>query len=141
VVADDRRAVGAQAMFGNCCTSYDIPLQLVIYSRGKTHRFEGGLAIFDWHFADGGKRVAFSQQTVHFTCSVHWELRDTATERLVAEGSEHAVYVWTGSGTAATGEGSHAAVEGWAFTIVKGDAVTFEAGPDGLRLFVVTLDA
>jgi hypothetical protein len=85
VLADDRRAVGAQAMFGNCCTSYDIPLQLVIYSRGKTHRFEGGLAIFDWHFADGGKRVAFSQQTVHFTCSVHWELRDIATERLVAK--------------------------------------------------------
>ena len=84
VLSDDRRAVGAQAMFENCCTSYDIPLQLVIYSSGKTHRFEGGLAIFDWHFADGGRRVVFSQQTVHFTCSVHWELRDVASERLVA---------------------------------------------------------
>ena len=83
VLSDDRGAVGAQAMFGNCCTSYDIPLQLVIYSGGKTHRFEG-LAIFDWHFADGGRRVVFSQQTVHFTCSVHWELRDIASERLVA---------------------------------------------------------
>jgi hypothetical protein len=84
VLSDDRRAVGAQAMFRNCCTSYDIPLQLVIYSRGKTHRFEGGLAIFDWHFADEGRRVVFSQQTVHFACSVHWELRDIASERLVA---------------------------------------------------------
>jgi hypothetical protein len=83
VLSDDRRAVGAQAMFGNCCTSYDIPLQLVIYSSGKTHRFEGGLAIFDWHFADGGRRVVFRQQTVHFTCSVHWELRDIASERLL----------------------------------------------------------
>jgi hypothetical protein len=83
-VSEDRRAVGAQALFGNCCTSYDIPLQLVIYSNGKTHRFEGGLAIFDWHFADGGRRVVFSQQPVHFTCSVHWELRDVASERLVA---------------------------------------------------------
>src|SRR5690606_25561681 len=70
VLSDDRRAVGAQAMFGNCCTSYDIPLQLVIHSGGKTHRFGGGLAIFDWHFADGGRRVAFSQQSVHFVCSV-----------------------------------------------------------------------
>ncbi len=60
MLSDDRRAVGAQANFGNCCTSYDIPLQLVIYSRGKTHRFEGGLAIFEWHFADGGRRVVFS---------------------------------------------------------------------------------
>lgn len=63
------------------------------------------------------------------------------TERLVAEGSEHAVYVWSGSGTAATGDRSLTAVAGWAFTIVKGDSVTFEAGPEGLRLFVVTLDA
>ena len=84
VLSDDRRAVGAQAMFENCCTSYDIPLQLVIYSSGMTHRFEGGLAVFDWHFADRGRRVVFSQQTVHFTCSVHWELRDIASERLVA---------------------------------------------------------
>jgi len=84
VLSDDRRAVGAQAMFKNCCTSYDIPLQLVVYARGRTHRFEGGLAIFDWHFADGGRRVVFSQQTVHFACSVHWELRDIASERLVS---------------------------------------------------------
>jgi len=86
VISGDKRAVGAQAMFGNCCTSYDIPLQLVVYSRGKTHRFEG-LAIFDWHFVDGGRRVALSHQTVHFACSVDWELRDVATERLVAEAS------------------------------------------------------
>lgn len=87
VLSDDRRTVGAQAMFGNCCTSYDIPLQLVIYSSGKTHRFEGGLAIFDWHFADGGRRVVFSQQTVHFSCSVHWELRDIASEQLLGSKS------------------------------------------------------
>ena len=83
-LSDDRRAVAAPAMFGNCCTSYDIPLQLVIYSRGKTHRFEGGLAIFDWHFSDGGRRLVFSQQTVYFACVVHWELRDIASERLLA---------------------------------------------------------
>jgi hypothetical protein len=82
VLSDDRRAVGAQAMFGNCCTSYDIPLQLVIHSGGKTHRFEGGLAIFDWHFADGGRRVVFSQQTVHFACSVHWEFEEKGTSGL-----------------------------------------------------------
>jgi hypothetical protein len=85
VISDDRRAVGAQAMFENCCTSYDIPLQLVIYSNGRTHRFEGGLAIFDWHFVDGGRRVAFSQQTVHAACAVHWELREIASERILAQ--------------------------------------------------------
>jgi hypothetical protein len=85
VVSPDHRAVGAQAMFTNCCTSYDIPLQLVVYSQGTTHRFQGNLAIFKWHFADGGRRVVFSQETVHFSCSVHWELRDIATERLMAQ--------------------------------------------------------
>jgi hypothetical protein len=84
VLSDDRSAVAAPALFKNCCTSYDIPLQLVVYSQGRTHRFEGGLAIFDWHFADGGRRVVFSQQTVHFACSVRWELRDVASERLLA---------------------------------------------------------
>jgi len=85
VLSDDRHAVGATALFRNCCTSYDIPLHLVIYTQGKTHRFVGGQgAIFDWHFADSGKRVVFSQQAVHFGCSVHWELRDVATERIVA---------------------------------------------------------
>lgn len=84
VISGDRHAVGAQALFANCCTSYDIPLQLVVYANGKTHRFDGGLAIFNWHFADGARRVVFSQSTVHFNCSVHWELRDIGTERLVA---------------------------------------------------------
>ena len=85
VVSPDRRAVGALAMFTNCCTSYDVPLQLAVYSHGTLHRFEGGLAIFKWHFSDGGRRVVFSQETVHFSCSVHWELRDIAIERLLAQ--------------------------------------------------------
>jgi len=45
-------------MFGNCYTSYDIPLQLVVYAGGKVHRFKGvGLPIFQWGFADSGIRI------------------------------------------------------------------------------------
>jgi hypothetical protein len=84
VVSSDGLAVGAQAEFPNCCTSYDIPLELVVYSKGKVHRFRGvGLPIFDWQFAGGGARVAYDQQTVHFACSIHYELRDVASERLL----------------------------------------------------------
>jgi hypothetical protein len=83
-VSSDRTAVGAQAEFPNCCTSYDIPLQLVIYSDGRVHRFTGnGLPIFQWHFADGGARVAFGQEPVHFGCSIHYELREVKSERLL----------------------------------------------------------
>ena len=84
IVSPDRTAVGAQADYPNCCTSYDMPLQLVVYANGNAHRFAGiGLPIFLWHFADRGTRVAYGQSTVHFSCSVHYELRDIQSERLI----------------------------------------------------------
>jgi hypothetical protein len=83
-ISSGRTAVGAQAEFKNCCTSYDIPLELVIYADGNVHRFNGiGLPIFKWHFVDGGRRVAFGQEPVHFGCSIHYELRDVQSERLI----------------------------------------------------------
>src|SRR5262249_21205463 len=85
VVSADRTAVGAHANFPNCCTSYDIPLQLVVHAAGRIHRLTGsGLPIFEWHFVDGGRRVAFGQETVHFSCSTHYELREVVSQRLVA---------------------------------------------------------
>jgi hypothetical protein len=84
IVSRDRTSVGALAEYPNCCTSYDIPLQLVVYSNGRAHRFKGvELAMFEWHFADGGSRVAYGQQTVHFGCDVQYELRDVESERLI----------------------------------------------------------
>lgn len=84
IISTGRTAVGAQAEFKNCCTSYDIPLELVIYANGTVHRFTGiGLPIFKWQFVDGGTRVAFGQEPVHFGCSVHYELRDVQSERLI----------------------------------------------------------
>jgi len=84
VISKDRRAVGATASYPNCCTSYDIPLQLVIYVDGVTHRFRSkdGLPIFQWGFVDSG-RVAFGAEPVHFGCFVHYELRDIKSERLI----------------------------------------------------------
>jgi hypothetical protein len=77
-------AVGAQAMFANCCTSYDIPLQLVVYAAGRVHRFKGvGLPIFQWGFADAGTRIAYGQETVHFARATHYELREITSERLI----------------------------------------------------------
>jgi hypothetical protein len=84
VLSNDRRAVGSRAFYRNCCTSYEIPLVLVVYADGRTHRFTGsGLPIFLWHFADDGASIAFGQEPVHFGCSVHYELREIRTERLI----------------------------------------------------------
>jgi hypothetical protein len=83
-LSSSRTAVGAQADYAGCCTSYDIPLELVVYAQGRLHRFRGvGLPIFTWHFADAGTRIAYSQETVHFSCSTHYELRDIQSERLI----------------------------------------------------------
>jgi len=68
-------------------------------------------------------------------------LEPGASERLEAADSEHAIYVWSGSGSATAGEGPMQTAAGAAFMVVKGDAVSFEAGADGLRLFVTTFDA
>jgi hypothetical protein len=84
ILSPGRTAVGAQAEYGNCCTSYDVPLELVVYARGRVHRFRGiELPIFRWHFADAGTRVAYRQEAVHFSCESHYELRDIDSERLI----------------------------------------------------------
>lgn len=83
-ISPAKTAVAAQAMFPNCCTSYDIPLELIVYAGGSAHRFSGnGTPIFDWGFASDGSRIAFGQQPVHFGCAIHYELRDIASERLI----------------------------------------------------------
>jgi hypothetical protein len=84
VISAARIAVAAEAMFPNCCTSYDIPLQLVVFAGGKSHHFTGvGLPIFQWGFADSGTRIAYGQEPVHFGCTTHYELRDIQSERLI----------------------------------------------------------
>lgn len=84
VLSSTGAAVGAQAMFPICCTSYDVPLQLIVYAAGKVHRFSGAnLPIFQWAFVDGGRRVAYAQEPVHFGCATHYELRDVETGRLI----------------------------------------------------------
>ena len=82
-LSPDGTAAGAQAMYANCCTSYDIPLALVVYSNGRIHRFSGNaLPIWKWRF-EGEDGVAYSQTTVHGGCSDHYELRDIGSERLL----------------------------------------------------------
>ena len=82
-LSPDRTAVGAKAEFGNCCTSYDVALELVVYSRGKLHRFSGEkIPISRWQFV-AGRRVVFGQAETHSYCRVHYELRDIQSERLI----------------------------------------------------------
>ena len=93
-IASDHTAVGALDYYDNHgITSYDIPLDLTVYAKGKIVFFDGhGLMITSgphgWHFVDGGRRVAYGTTTVHGNCSVNWELWEIAPKRLVAEATD-----------------------------------------------------
>lgn len=83
-ISHDRRAIGWFALFPNCCTTYPVPLRLVVYRGGRRRAFGGDLALSTWAFADDGTRAAFRSETVHGGLGVHYELRDVSTGRLLA---------------------------------------------------------
>ena len=86
-ISEDRTAVGAQADSPNCCTSYDIPRQLIVYADGQRRAFisEIGWPIFEWGFADGGSRISFGSETVHFACYTLYELWEIRSMRQLAK--------------------------------------------------------
>ena len=85
-ISPDGRAVGWVGLRENCCTSYPVPTRLFVFSAGERRVYRGvDLPVWDWKFVDGGKNVAFRQETVHGGLGVHYEVRDVATGRLVAE--------------------------------------------------------
>lgn len=85
-IAPNRRSVGWLALYPNCCTSYPIPLKLVIYSNGKMQAFTGNeLPIWRWRFLSSGRQFAFEQETVHGGLSVHYELHDLTSGKRLAE--------------------------------------------------------
>lgn len=85
-ISDDRTTVGWLALYPNCCTSYPIPLALVLYRNGAVLRtFGGGLPIWKWRFEADGAQVAFAQETVHGHLGVHFELREIESGGLIAE--------------------------------------------------------
>ena len=85
-ISPDSRRVGWLALYPNANTSYPIPLELVIYTNGRAQSFKGvGLPVWQWRFEADGRQVAFEQETVHGGIGIHYELRDLASGRLVAE--------------------------------------------------------
>jgi len=84
-VSADHTAVGWLALYPNCCTSYPIPLKLIVYSGGRVHQFgPNELPLWYWVFRNGSREVAFHQETVHGGLGARYELRDVASGRLLA---------------------------------------------------------
>lgn len=84
-ISEGGHSVGWLADYPNASTSYPIPLVLKIYSNGILHKFKvRELPIWKWRFYADGKQVIFEQETVHFGFGIHYELRDIASERMIA---------------------------------------------------------
>lgn len=97
-VAEDQQTAGWLVDYENCCTSYPIPLTLVVYKSGRIIRLiQPGLMIFDWRFVEGARKIALSSGTVHGMTFRSLSLYDVHTGRLLDrwEGSfEEAPPLW-----------------------------------------------
>jgi hypothetical protein len=81
----DGTTVGWLALYPNCCTSYPIPLELVLFKNGQVfRRFRGdGLPIWAWRFEASDQQVAIEQEPTHGGNGVHFEIRDIESGRLI----------------------------------------------------------
>jgi hypothetical protein len=97
-VAEDQQTAGWLIDYENCCTSYPIPLTLVICRFGRiVQRIQPGLMIFDWRFVEGARKIALSSGTVHGMTFRSLSLYDVRTGRRLDqwEGSfEEAPPLW-----------------------------------------------
>jgi hypothetical protein len=86
LISDDHRTVGWLVEYPNCCTSYPIPMTVVLYRDGRIiHRLENGRAIFRWTFLKGGEQVAYFSDSVHSNLAPECVLVDVATGKTLAD--------------------------------------------------------
>jgi hypothetical protein len=82
-VSSDHRVVGWVNLYPNCCTSYPLPLKLVLMrASGEQTVIATDLPIWQWAFADSD-RVVIREAPVHFG-PAGYQLRDIRTGRLIA---------------------------------------------------------
>jgi hypothetical protein len=86
-ISSNGKNVGWLALYPNCCTSYPIPLRLVVLDQSRRlHTFEGiELAIFKWCFLPQSTSVAYMQTVVHGSNFEHFEVRSISSGDLLAE--------------------------------------------------------
>jgi hypothetical protein len=84
-VSGDGRFVGWVALEAACCTSYPLPITLVLLRADRSLvRFEEGLPIWAWKFEKGGT-VAFRQRTTHGTSTITYKLIRIRDRKLIGQ--------------------------------------------------------
>ena len=88
LISPDKKTVGWLVDYPNpCCTSYPIPLGLVMYSGGKQRGVPVKMLemVSGWRVLSGGDQVGLRQETVHGGLGVHYELYDVRMGKLIAQ--------------------------------------------------------
>ena len=85
LISPDGHYVGWLALQPNCCTSYPVPLTLVVLGQDGSHReFRGPQALFGWCFVPKSKSVAYRQETLHGPTDKTFELRRISDGHLLS---------------------------------------------------------
>jgi hypothetical protein len=65
LITPDKKTVGWSVYVENCCTSYPIPVAVVLYKNGNKTVISTPQTIWKWHFLNGGTNVAVLSGPVH----------------------------------------------------------------------------
>ncbi|HEY9024861.1 MAG TPA: hypothetical protein VIP05_11220 [Burkholderiaceae bacterium] len=85
-VSPDGRTVGWVARMPNCCTSYPVPLVLVLFRDGRViRRFDEAPPIWHWAFSHDGREVVTQQAVTHGPEYFHFARRRISDGRTLAE--------------------------------------------------------
>ncbi len=86
-ISADGKHIGWLALYPNCCTSYPIPLALVVLDETQQlHSFDGiKIAVFSWCFMPNARAVGYAQTVVHGSNFQHFEMRAIADGRLLSQ--------------------------------------------------------
>ena len=85
-VSSNGRLVGWLALQPTCCTSYPIPLSLIIFENGKViQRFYEGQAIWAWSFEKHNSAVAYRHSVTHGPIMEEYKLRSIGDGKLLDE--------------------------------------------------------
>jgi hypothetical protein len=96
-ISPDGRFLGWLALHPNCCTSYPIPLVLVVMDRNRhLYQFQGLQATFGWCFHADSSAVAYRREALHGPTPELFELRRIRDGRLL-EAFEVPIEVSTGN--------------------------------------------
>jgi hypothetical protein len=85
-LARDQQTLGWTVDVQNCCTSYSIPISVVVFRNKRVlHTFEQGQMVWSWMFLDDGRQVAVVFGPTHGPEVGDYRLYEVKTGSMVSE--------------------------------------------------------